>query len=74
MSVHSAGMEKARHKTWLIKRIAWRMQANEEGDLPERARRLVKREDAAKPQLPRLFRTTALGCLLMSIPRLSRLC
>lgn len=28
-----------RHKQWLIKRIAWRMQANEEGDLSERARR-----------------------------------
>jgi hypothetical protein len=28
-----------RHKEWLIKRIAWRMQANEEGDLSERARR-----------------------------------
>ena len=29
----------SRHKTWLIKRIAWRMQANAEGDLTERARR-----------------------------------
>jgi len=28
-----------RHKEWLIKRIAWRMQANTEGDLSERARR-----------------------------------
>jgi hypothetical protein len=28
-----------RHKQWLIKRIAWRMQANVEGDLSERARR-----------------------------------
>ncbi len=28
-----------RHKAWLIKRIAWRMQANQEGDLSERARR-----------------------------------
>lgn len=28
-----------RHKQWLIKRIAWRMQANEEGDLSERAKR-----------------------------------
>lgn len=28
-----------RHKEWLIKRIAWRMQANSEGDLSERARR-----------------------------------
>jgi Protein of unknown function (DUF2924) len=29
----------ARHKDWLIKRIAWRMQAKVEGDLSERARR-----------------------------------
>ncbi len=28
-----------RNKVWLIKRIAWRMQANVEGDLSERARR-----------------------------------
>lgn len=28
-----------RHKQWLIKRIAWRMQAHEEGGLSERARR-----------------------------------
>jgi len=27
------------HKAWLIKRILWRMQANTEGDLSERARR-----------------------------------
>jgi hypothetical protein len=29
----------ARHKQWLVKRIIWRMQASEEGDLSERARR-----------------------------------
>lgn len=29
----------ARNKAWLIKRIAWRMQANVEGGLSERARR-----------------------------------
>lgn len=28
----------ARNKTWLIKRIAWRMQANAEGDLSARAK------------------------------------
>src|SRR5690348_7695588 len=28
-----------RHKQWLIKRIIWRMQANAEGGLSERARR-----------------------------------
>jgi hypothetical protein len=27
----------SRHKVWLIRRIAWRMQANEEGGLSERA-------------------------------------
>jgi hypothetical protein len=30
---------RGRHKQWLIKRIAWRMQANEEGGLSERALR-----------------------------------
>ena len=29
----------ARNKVWLVKRIAWRIQANIEGDLSERARR-----------------------------------
>jgi len=29
---------RSNHKQWLIKRIAWRMQANEAGDLSERAR------------------------------------
>ena len=29
----------ARNKVWLLKRIAWRIQANLEGDLSERARR-----------------------------------
>lgn len=29
---------RSNHKQWLIKRIAWRLQANEEGDLSERAR------------------------------------
>ncbi len=30
---------RSHHKQWLIKRIIWRMQANAEGDLSERARR-----------------------------------
>src|SRR5215207_4575037 len=30
---------KTANKAWLVKRIAWRMQALEEGDLSERARR-----------------------------------
>jgi hypothetical protein len=29
----------ANNRTWLVRRIAWRMQANGEGDLSERARR-----------------------------------
>jgi len=29
---------RSNHKQWLIKRIAWRLQANEEGDISERAR------------------------------------
>lgn len=32
---------RARNKQWLIKRIAWKLQANEEGDISERARRLA---------------------------------
>lgn len=31
------------HKAYLVRRIAWRMQANTEGDLAERARRLRER-------------------------------
>lgn len=30
---------RSRNKQWLVKRIAWRLQANEEGDLSERAKR-----------------------------------
>ncbi len=30
---------RSNHKQWLVKRIAWRLQANEEGDLSERARK-----------------------------------
>jgi hypothetical protein len=30
---------RSRHKQWLIKRIAWRLQANVEGNLSERSRR-----------------------------------
>ena len=31
----------ARNKQWLIKRIAWKLQANAEGDISDRARRLT---------------------------------
>eukprot|EP00392_Amoebophrya_sp_AT5.2_P018993 g19677.t1 len=30
---------RTRHRTYLIRKIAWRLQANEEGDLSERARK-----------------------------------
>jgi hypothetical protein len=30
---------RSRHKAYLIRKIAWRLQANAEGDLSERARR-----------------------------------
>lgn len=32
---------RSRHRQWLIRRIAWRLQALAEGDLSERARRRV---------------------------------
>ena len=32
-----------RHKDWLVKRITWRLQANKEGNLSERARRRIRR-------------------------------
>ena len=33
-----------RNKQWLLKRIAWKMQANIEGDISERARSRAARE------------------------------
>lgn len=33
---------RSRHKAYFIRRIAWRMQANEEGDISERARRRAR--------------------------------
>ena len=33
---------RSRHKDYLIRRILWRLQANAEGDLPERARRRAR--------------------------------
>ena len=49
----------ARHKTWLIKRIAWKLQANAEGDISERARRLahqIAMETDIRTSLPRVTR------------------
>jgi len=34
------------HKDYLVKRIAWRMQANAEGDLTERARSFTRRRQS----------------------------
>ena len=49
---------RSNHKAWLVKRIIWRLQANAEGDLSERARRraLEIANDAdlrLKPPAPR---------------------
>ena len=51
----------ARNKVWLIKRIAWRMQANVEGDLSERARKRAMEiaNDADIRMMPPRVRKTA---------------
>lgn len=52
----------ARNKQWLIKRIAWRMQANEEGGLSERARRRaleIANDADIRMMPPRLPKPTA---------------
>ncbi len=49
----------ARNKQWLIKRIAWKLQANVEGDISERARRLahqIAMETDIRTTLPRVRR------------------
>ncbi len=49
----------ARNKQWLIKRIAWKLQANAEGDISERARRLAHQialETDIRTSLPRVTR------------------
>ena len=49
----------ARNKQWLIKRIAWKVQANAEGDISERARRLahqIAMETDIRTSLPRVRR------------------
>jgi hypothetical protein len=52
---------KNRNKVWLVKRIAWRMQANAEGDLSERARRRAMEiaNDADIRMMPPRERKTA---------------
>ena len=51
----------AHNKIWLIKRIAWRMQANIEGDLSERARKRAMEiaNDADIRMMPPRVRKTA---------------
>ncbi len=51
----------ARNKQWLIKRIAWKLQANVEGDISQRARRLahqIAMETDIRTTLPRVRTTT----------------
>ncbi|TWT30131.1 DUF2924 domain-containing protein [Blastopirellula retiformator] len=51
-----------RHKQWLIKRIAWRMQANAEGGLSERARRRARElanDSDLRMTIPRTQKTSA---------------
>lgn len=53
----------SRHKTWLVRRIAWRLQANDEGGLSERA---LKR--AAELADDTAFRVTAPRALAVVDP------
>ena len=49
----------ARNKQWLIKRIAWKLQANAEGDISERARKLahqIAMQTDIRTSLPRVNR------------------
>jgi hypothetical protein len=48
---------RAGHRVWLIKRIAWRLQARAEGDLSERARR--RAAELANDADPRFFPATS---------------
>ena len=41
----------AQNRIWLVKRIAWRLQALAEGDLSQRARRCRTAESACDPDL-----------------------
>jgi hypothetical protein len=52
----------ARNKQWLINRIAWKLQANAEGDISERARRLAHKiamETDIRTSLPRVNRPSS---------------
>ena len=56
---------RSRHKAYLIRKIAWRMQANAEGDLSERARR--RAEELAEDADVRT--TSPRGAGVATIPR-----
>ncbi len=66
----------ARNKQWLIKRIAWKLQANAEGDISERPRRLAHKiamETDIRTSLPRVNRpgnTETLETATTTIPTL----
>lgn len=60
------------HKQWLIKRIAWRLQANDEGGLSDRAKRraLELANDAdLRLRAPQLPTTAALSLVQTSVIR-----
>ena len=58
------------NKDWLWKRIAWRMQANAEGDLEERARRIRARaEELANDADLRLRRPSSVPASPLSTPK-----
>jgi hypothetical protein len=69
----------ANNKVWLLKRILWRLQANAEGDLSERARRRAVelandadlRLSPPKPKDPPAPEESAEGCTRMAILRVA---
>lgn len=71
----------ARNKQWLIKRIAWKLQANKEGDISERARRLAMeiaqssdiRTSAPKIRTRPIEQTCATASTIITPPADSRL-
>ena len=66
----------ARNKQWLIKRIAWKLQANTEGDISERARRLahqIAMETDIRTSLPRVNRPATTETLETSTTTISPL-
>lgn len=60
----------SRHKTWLVRRIAWRVQANEEGGLTERALARAAELSAGQQLRERrpVERSQALGSATKVIP------